>query len=127
MKFETKGVLEIKGNFFVPDYQRGYRWGENEVKQLLDDIDENRKKNEKERGQNNYYLQPIVLKEKGENYELIDGQQRLTTLYLILNCIKEVLPNTSINYNINYATRQETQNFLKEINLSRKEENIVIS
>ena len=44
MKFETKGVLEIKGNFFVPDYQRGYRWGENEVKQLLDDIDENRKK-----------------------------------------------------------------------------------
>ena len=30
MKFETKGVLEIKGNFFVPDYQRGYRWGENE-------------------------------------------------------------------------------------------------
>ena len=124
MKFETKGVLEIKGNFFVPDYQRGYRWGENEVKQLLDDIDENRKKNEKERGQNNYYLQPIVLKEKGENYELIDGQQRLTTLYLILNCIKEVLPNTSINYNINYATRQETQNFLKEINLSRKEENI---
>ena len=124
MKFETKGVLEIKGNFFVPDYQRGYRWGENEVKQLLDDIDENRKKNEKERGQNNYYLQPIVLKEKGENYELIDGQQRLTTLYLILNCIKEVLPNTSINYNINYATRQETQNFLKKINLSRKEENI---
>lgn len=124
MKFETRGVLEIKGNFFVPDYQRGYRWGENEVKQLLDDIDENRKKNEKERGQNNYYLQPIVLKEKGENYELIDGQQRLTTLYLILNCIKEVLPNTSINYNINYATRQETQNFLKEINLSRKEENI---
>lgn len=124
MKFETKGVLEIKGNFFMPDYQRGYRWGENEVKQLLDDIDENRKKNEKERGQNNYYLQPIVLKEKGENYELIDGQQRLTTLYLILNCIKEVLPNTSINYNINYATRQETQNFLKEINLSRKEENI---
>ena len=34
------------------------------------------------------------------------------------------MPNTSINYNINYATRQETQNFLKEINLSRKEENI---
>ena len=124
MKFEIKGILEIKGDFFVPDYQRGYRWGENEVKQLLDDIDENRKKNEKERGQNNYYLQPIVLKEKGENYELIDGQQRLTTLYLILNCIKEVLPNTSINYNINYATRQETQNFLKKINLSRKEENI---
>lgn len=125
MKFETKGVLEIKGNFFVPDYQRGYRWGENEVKQLLDDIDENRQKNEQKNEHNNYYLQPIVLKEIGEKkYELIDGQQRLTTLYLILNCIKEILPNTLINYNINYATRKETQNFLREIDLSKEEENI---
>lgn len=125
MKFEIKGVLEIKGNFFVPDYQRGYRWGENEVKQLLEDIDENRKKNEQKNEHNNYYLQPIVLKEIGEkNYELIDGQQRLTTLYLILNCIKEVLPSTSVNYSINYATRQETQNFLRDIDLSREEENI---
>lgn len=125
MKFEIKGVLEIKGDFFVPDYQRGYRWGENEVKQLLEDIDENRKKNEQKNEHNNYYLQPIVLKEIGEkNYELIDGQQRLTTLYLILNCIKEVLPSTSVNYSINYATRQETQNFLRDIDLSREEENI---
>ena len=77
MKFEIKGILEIKGDFFVPDYQRGYRWGENEVKQLLEDIDENRKKNEQKNEHNNYYLQPIVLKEIGEkNYELIDGQQR---------------------------------------------------
>ena len=60
MKFETKGVLEIKGNFFVPDYQRGYRWGENEVKQLLDDIYENSQK--KESCAKNYYLQPIVVK-----------------------------------------------------------------
>ena len=52
MKFETKGVLEIKGNFFVPDYQRGYRWGENEVKQLLEDIDENRQKNEQKNEHN---------------------------------------------------------------------------
>ena len=125
MKFEIKGILEIKGDFFVPDYQRGYRWGENEVKQLLEDIDENRKKNEQKNEHNNYYLQPIVLKEIGEkNYELIDGQQRLTTLYLILNCIKEVLPSTSVNYSINYATRQETQNFLRDIDLSREEENI---
>ena len=125
MKFEIKGILEIKGDFFVPDYQRGYRWGENEVKQLLEDIDENRQKNEQKNEHNNYYLQPIVLKEIGEkNYELIDGQQRLTTLYLILNCIKEVLPSTSVNYSINYATRQETQNFLRDIDLSREEENI---
>ena len=54
MEFKTRNVLTIKGNFFVPDYQRGYRWGENEVKQLLEDIYEN--------GEKSYYLQPIVVK-----------------------------------------------------------------
>ena len=123
MKFETKGVLEIKGNFFVPDYQRGYRWGENEVKQLLDDIYENSQK--KESCAKNYYLQPIVVKTIREgNYELIDGQQRLTTLYLILSCIKEMLPKTFLNYEITYQTREDTCNFLKKIDVNKKEENI---
>ena len=116
MEFTTKGVLDIKGCFFVPDYQRGYRWGEEEVKQLLDDIYEN--------GEKNYYLQPIVVRRKGGNYELIDGQQRLTTIYLILSCIKEILPKTPINYQITYETRQETYDFLREIDLGRKNENI---
>lgn len=102
--------------FFVPDYQRGYRWREGEIKQLLDDIYEN--------GLNPYYLQPIVVRRKGGNYELIDGQQRLTTIYLILSCIKEILPKTPINYQITYETRQETYDFLREIDLGRKNENI---
>lgn len=123
MKFETKGVLEVKGNFFVPDYQRGYRWGENEVKQLLDDIYENSQK--KESCAKNYYLQPIVVKTIREgNYELIDGQQRLTTLYLILSCIKEMLPKTFLNYEITYQTREDTCDFLKKIDVNKKEENI---
>lgn len=123
MKFEIKGILEIKGNFFVPDYQRGYRWGENEVKQLLDDIYENSQK--KESCAKNYYLQPIVVKTIREgNYELIDGQQRLTTLYLILSCIKEMLPKTFLNYEITYQTREDTYNFLKKIDVNKKEENI---
>lgn len=123
MKFEIKGILEIKGNFFVPDYQRGYRWGENEVKQLLDDIYENSQK--RESCAKNYYLQPIVVKTIREgNYELIDGQQRLTTLYLILSCIKEMLPKTFLNYEITYQTREDTCDFLKKIDVNKKEENI---
>lgn len=35
---ETRPVVEIKGNFLVPSYQRGYRWGEDEVTRLLDDV-----------------------------------------------------------------------------------------
>ena len=120
MKFETKGVLEIEGNFFVPDYQRGYRWGENEVKQLLGDIYEN--------GLKSYYLQPIVVKPiKGEDFELIDGQQRLTTLYLLLNYLEKSFSEeskTSRKYEITYETRKGTHSYLTDLDPNKKEDNI---
>lgn len=117
MEFETRNVLTIKGNFFVPDYQRGYRWGENEVKQLLEDIYEN--------GEKSYYLQPIVVKPiEEENFELIDGQQRLTTLYLILSYLREKLGNiVSRKYSLIYETRKETHEFLENINSESKNKN----
>ena len=73
---ETKLVGDIKGDFYVPSYQRGYRWGVAEVERLLDDIYSTE-------GKSNYCLQPVVVKKNGDRYELIDGQQRLTTIYLI--------------------------------------------
>ena len=51
---EPRLVGDIEGTFFVPDYQRGYRWGEDEVRRLLDDI--------QEAGGRDYYLQPVVVK-----------------------------------------------------------------
>ena len=51
---ETKLVGDVKGSFYVPSYQRGYRWGRDEVIRLLDDIYTN--------GANNYCLQPVVLR-----------------------------------------------------------------
>lgn len=82
------GVLRDKGTFFVPFYQRGYRWEEPQVKQLLKDIEENTEEPRK------YSLQPIVVAKKGmdevkQRWELIDGQQRLTTLNLILLALGE--------------------------------------
>lgn len=83
-------------NFFIPDYQRGYRWGTRQVEQLLDDLCAFF-----DRGKGQFYcLQPIVVKEitkdedknkyalisKTDNnrwYEVIDGQQRLTTIRII--------------------------------------------
>ena len=76
---ETKFVADISGSFYIPSYQRGYRWSETEVVRLLDDIYQNGKKN--------YCLQPVVVRKKEDQYELIDGQQRLTTLYLIYKYI----------------------------------------
>jgi uncharacterized protein with ParB-like and HNH nuclease domain len=73
---ELKLIGDIAGSFRVPRYQRGYRWGKLEVERLLNDIWESNGKP--------YSLQPIVVKRDGETaFELVDGQQRLTTLYLI--------------------------------------------
>ena len=82
---ETKKVSEINGNFFVPAYQRGYRWGKEAIK-LLDDISEIDDKRDYR-----YCLQPIVVKKNENLLELIDGQQRLTTIFLILKKLKNML------------------------------------
>ena len=110
IKLETKLVGNISGDFFVADYQRGYRWKE-EVEMLLNDI------SEVEEGKS-YCLQPIVVKQMGDKYELIDGQQRLTTLYLIQCFIKKYLPMSEIKYSISYETRTTNKSFLENLNFS---------
>ena len=96
MNLEEKIISEIKGDFTIEGYQRGYRWGKDEVEYLLEDI------NEIPDGQK-YCLQPVVVKNANDKYELIDGQQRMTTLYLIM---KYLNANVDINYSIEYTTRK---------------------
>ena len=111
---KPKLVSEIEGVFFVPSYQRGYRWSKNEVLQLLEDIEEYL---EKKQGAEDYYLQPIVVKDKGNNtYELIDGQQRLTTLKLIYLALYEAYPGVfgKSKFRIVYETRVATELFLDD-------------
>lgn len=103
--------LENK-KFLIPSYQRGYRW-DNEVKALLDDITDfiNYKKSD-----NDFYsLQPIVVKKDKDKYIVIDGQQRLTTIFLIIKYIE----NKSF-FSIEYHTRQKSSEFLE--NIENKEE-----
>ena len=65
IKLETKLVGSIEGDFYIPSYQRGYRWGPDEVTRLLDDVYAN--------GTKNYCLQPVVVRRNGDRYELIDN------------------------------------------------------
>ena len=86
---DTKLVGNVQGVFYVPSYQRGYRWGKEEVTRLLEDIYTN--------GNKTYCLQPVVVRKDGDRYELIDGQQRLTTLFILLQYIKrEYKPKISL-------------------------------
>lgn len=94
---EQVPVGGIAGAFHVPPYQRGYKWTEPQVTQLLDDVWEHAKDPEKR--ENPYCLQPIVTKSKAaDGHELIDGQQRLTTLYILLRISRSGEPGFAIEY-----------------------------
>ena len=111
-------VGDVAEEFWVPAYQRGYRWGEHEVRRLLDDIWES--------AGSPYYLQPVVVKEMPDGrWELIDGQQRLTTLYLIFAYMRcESLQNTSASFSLDYETRPEMKGYLANPGSVTGEENI---
>lgn len=101
--------------FFVPGYQRGYRWGRQEVEALLNDLWEfylqaNGEKNVF------YCLQPIVLyKDEQARENLLDGQQRLTTIYLLLSYLDSRRREEGYDkplFTLEYATREDSADFL---------------
>ncbi len=115
---KTLSVGDIAGDFFVPSYQRGYRWGQQEVSQLLDDL--------RESCGTTYYLQPLVVKGRDDgSWELVDGQQRLTTLYLIFSYLKNAhLPSVAINYSLTYETREGSKDYLDRLDEHDADTNI---
>lgn len=117
---KTKLVGELEGDFIIPAYQRGYRWNE-EVKMLLDDL------SEIPEGAN-YCLQPIVVKKlDNDKYELIDGQQRLTTLLLIYKYMASLNLPFKQKFSLEYEIRENSRVFLDAINetvLGKTAENI---
>ena len=124
-KLETKLVNDIAGKFFVPAYQRGYRWGSSEVERLLEDVFA--LKGHGGQATKNYCLQPIVVKNLGDNeFELIDGQQRLTTLFLIYTYMHKFSGGfiEAPNFSLEYETRDKSAEFLANIDAARKEDNI---
>lgn len=109
-------MLDGQYHFVIPSFQRGYRWEEKQVIDLLEDIkqfanDDNVKSD-------SYFLQPVVVKSCKYNgidvYEVLDGQQRLTTLLLVLKELlrgymtpKDILKYTSLLYEITYTNRPQ--------------------
>lgn len=138
MELNTLSIKQISEllnyNFFIPSYQRGYRWTEQQVTDLLDDILEFNPQN------NDWYcLQPLVVKEMSETetekyalksekddnrwYEVIDGQQRLTTVFLIIHYFNEMWVGKQKNNElvISYETRLDSYDFLKRIAVCENE------
>ena len=110
---ELRALIELEGNFIIPGYQRGYRWNDQQINDFLNDIFEFYEQFKNGKENKIYFLQPVVVmenysegtgnneKENGPEINIVDGQQRLTTV-LLLNA---VLLNPSNNYvpkNIDY-------------------------
>lgn len=108
---DLRGADGEPATFWVPAYQRGYRWGPREVQKLLDDIWASEGKA--------YYLQPVVVKWQADRnaWELVDGQQRLTTLYLIFQYMKDPergWKRSGADYELEYETRPGSSGFLRQ-------------
>lgn len=115
---ELKTLNELSQySFYIPAYQRGYRWTEQEVKDLLNDITEFMPREIVGSDDRTWYcLQPVVVKQRKENeYEVIDGQQRLTTAYLILHYLNQdfVEKKRDKLFNLDYETRPDSKIFIQ--------------
>ena len=135
-KDQPKIILEPKAirsiidkNYFIPDYQKGYRWKETQVTQFLDDIYNFESKRLDHNEQTWYCLQPLVVKAMSsfpenfegdktkEWFEVIDGQQRITTIFLIVHFINEMFRGKQKDNEptIIYQTRKRTSEFLSNL------------
>lgn len=108
-KIELIPISKLAGkNFIIDGYQRGYKWGKKEVLELLNDL------NTFDDTQSVYCLQPLILNAKDNTpFEIIDGQQRTTTIYILLKILiqKYSIDQKSL-YELKYMTRERSGDFL---------------
>ena len=134
--FKVVHLIELLDkNFRIPDYQRGYRWDRKQVFDLLNDLKEfAQEKREREF----YCLQPLVVVDSGLRdsngkiiYDVIDGQQRLTTIYLLLtyleesrkdNCPNEDDQRYSAIYQLSFESRDASFLIEKKFKDAQKED-----
>ncbi len=116
---EPRSIIDLSYNFRIPSYQRGYRWEKRQITELLDDI-------AKSDSSVPYYLQPIVVAPtisiecngKKIDYDIIDGQQRLTTVYLIFKAFNNIIKATSQQEIANLANSGKLQELESLMRLS---------
>lgn len=116
MAFYLKPIYDLFNyRFVIPPYQRGYRWDDRQMRDLLRDLKDflQRKPSDKDY----YCLQPIVVQKvinKDNEYVLIDGQQRLTSIYMLLTYLDKARPKPRKKYSLCFDLRQVQENFLNQ-------------
>ena len=98
--FSIRELLGDAVRYLVPMYQRNYAWGEGEINQLIQDVWDYQRKSA---GTQTYYIGTLVVYERGDgSFEVIDGQQRFTTLTLMATCLKRLVSNEEATVDIGW-------------------------
>jgi hypothetical protein len=133
-------IKELFGSddYVIPIYQRNYEWGEPQITQLIQDIVDYIVKSNGTQNKPNYYIGSLIVYERNLEgsviYETIDGQQRLTTLTILLNVIKKEYPTIDLSWykklNLSFDSRKVASNTLSYLfnceSLDNKECNVAI-
>lgn len=103
-------VLDSEHNLFdtdmeyvIPLYQRAFAWEDKQITQLIEDISDIS-------DETNYYIGSLIVSKQDNKYEVVDGQQRLTSLYLLMNCLGLDVKNT-----LTFACREKSNYTLRFI------------
>lgn len=122
--FTVRELLTKTCRYIVPMYQRNYAWGEAEIKQLIQDVQDYQQKNTQGAKQPYYIGTLIVYKRKDGSLEVIDGQQRFTTLTLLAICLKRLAKKDNCSFdmlwylqpNLNFESRPKSSHTLNSLN-----------
>ena len=117
-KLTVRELLTNSYNFYtIPEYQRPFKWKEEQIEQLIQDVKESMDTGE-------YFIGSIILVKKPDGFDVIDGQQRLTTLTLILSAFyfkyqsselkKCIVDDDQNRFRIKLAPRVEQRNEFQE-------------
>ena len=98
-----QNIFDTDMEYTIPLYQRAYAWEDKQLTQLIEDISD-------VPDDANYYIGALIVSRQGNKFEVVDGQQRLTSLYLLLNCLDQEVKST-----LTFACRDKSNYTLKNI------------
>lgn len=100
---EDNNIFDTDIEYTIPLYQRAYAWEDKQLIQLVEDIQDVAE-------DANYYIGSLIVSKQFGKYEVVDGQQRLTSLYLLLNCL-----DVKVKPALTFACREKSNYTLRNI------------
>ena len=100
---ENHNIFDTETQYIIPLYQRAYAWEERQLSQLVEDIED-------VPADAGYYIGSLIVSNQNGRYEVVDGQQRLTSLYLLLHCL-----GIKAKHTLTFACREKSNYTLRNI------------